>query len=240
MPDRLKPHEVRALREKLRRAGTFRLVTTLPFVALLSGAVLLIGGYGLHWLLSPSLHVSGPGIVVENPIAAALATCALLGALVLAGCLALIILLDASPTTRGARVLLGSLLCLCVLLYAWSLRPHYRVHADRLDIVSWRSSRSLPLASIDGALITSSLSKYNRRSYRLRFMSEGREIESLSIRPSGLTIVLAQLPQNIDCRTDREPENRSDLQQELGQAFAEGRGEKGLQLPPACLAALSL
>lgn len=240
MPDRLNPHEVLALREKLRRAGTFRLVTAFPFVVLLSGAVLFIGGYGLHWLLSPLLHANGPGIFTENPIASALATCALASALGLGGCLALVIFLDASPTTRGARLFLGSLLFLCVLLYAWSLRPHYRVHPDRLEIVSWRSSWSMPFAGVDDALITSSLSKYNRRSYHLRLMSGGRQIESLSITPPGLTAVLAQLPKDINCRTDREPENRPDLQRELGQAFAEGANERGLQLPPACLAALSL
>ncbi|CAM4038976.1 hypothetical protein [Bordetella tumulicola] len=240
MPDRLKSHEVQALREKLRQAGTFRLVNAVPFVVLFSGAALLVGGYGFHRLLLWLIRTGSSGVVVENSVASGVAMCTLLSVVGLGGCLALIVLLDSSPTARGARIFLGSLIFFCVVIYAWSLRPHYRVHPDRLDVVSWLSSRSLHFASIDGALVTSGLSKYNTRSYVLRLTSEGREIESLSITPSELTIVLAQLPQDIDCQIDRKSENRGDIQRELGQAFAEGKDAKDLRLPPACHAALSL
>lgn len=229
-----------ALREKLHQAGTFRLVSAFPYVILVGAAALLLCGYGLHMLLLILFQNSGPGIFVENPLASALATIALLSALILGGVFILVTLVDSGPATRRVRIAFGSLILLCVAFYAWSLRPHYRVHTDRLDIVSWLSSRSLHFAAVDDVLITSSLSARNRRSYRLRLTLADDKSVSLPMTSSGLTLVLAKLPQDMDCRTDKTPENRPGVQRELGQAFSEGMDVKGLTLPSACLAALSL
>lgn len=91
---------------------------------------------------------------------------------------------------------------LCLALYVWSLKPHFLVYPDRLEISSFTSDKTLDFSSIQQVTIISRQRK-GMRFYSLKFTSHNNENTYVSMPPSSLTTVLAHLPVDIDCQTGK-------------------------------------
>lgn len=209
-------------------------INSARFIIGLAAAAVCFCGYLLHRLLLWLVFGSGPGIVIVEPVFAFLAMAALTAALMFV----LLKVLSRPSDVRMIWGFFGGLTVVCIALYVWTLKPYYRVHADRLEITSWMSERTLYFDSINTVVIDSGVQR--RRYYALSLVLNSGEKTYSLMKPAHLTLVLAHMPKDINCRTNKTPEDRRTVLRELSRAFTAAVDEKGLVLPSQCLAALRL